>query len=235
MINNAELPIRVVCATRQPRNKFLTQTLLGNSVSNYIQVSKAEVRLYAENSSGLSKVYNQAIEESISKPAILVFVHDDVLLCDFFWGDRIRDGLSKFDIIGIAGNTRRLGNQPSWAYFDKSLTWDDPANLSGAFASPCDQLPLSRSLKLLGPPGQECKILDGVLLAVNSETLNQSHLRFDENFDFHFYDVDFCRQAESKNLKMGTIPLSIGHESAGNFNSDSWKKAYSTYCSKWGE
>jgi hypothetical protein len=235
MINNAELPIRVVCATRQPRNKFLTQTLLGNSVSNYIQVSKAEVRLYAENSSGLSTVYNQAIEESISKPAILVFVHDDVLLCDFFWGDRIRDGLNKFDIVGLAGNIRRVGNQPSWAFIDKSLTRDDSANLSGAVAAPVKNLPLNGNVILFGPPGQECKILDGVLLAVNSETLNKSNLRFDENFDFHFYDVDFCRQAELKNLKMGTIPLSVCHESAGNFNSDSWKKAYSTYCSKWGE
>ena len=36
-----------------------------------------------------------------------MFVHDDVLINDFFWTQRIYAGLKDFDIVGIAGNTRR--------------------------------------------------------------------------------------------------------------------------------
>jgi hypothetical protein len=43
----------------------------------------------------------------------------------------------------------------------------------------------------------EC-VLDGLLLAARSETLLSNQLTFDERFDFHFYNMDFCRQAEEK-------------------------------------
>ena len=83
MANN-KLPVRVVCATRLPRNKFLSHTSLGKSIKSFIEVSKAEVKLYADNSTGLSEIYNKAIEDSIENPAILVFAHDDIVLYDFF-------------------------------------------------------------------------------------------------------------------------------------------------------
>jgi GT2 family glycosyltransferase len=225
---NDKLPIRVVCATRLPRDKFLSHTALGKSINSFIDVSKAEVRLYADNSTGLSELYNKAIEESTDNPAILVFAHDDIVLCDYFWGERIRDGVEKFDISGIAGNVRRVPKQPSWFFIDDKFTRDKATNFSGA------TFPLTKDFPF-NPTGRECKILDGLLFAVKSELLIKSSLRFDEKFKFHFYDVDFCRQAELKNLKMGTIPLALIHESSGNFLSNEWNDAYQTYLDKWKE
>jgi GT2 family glycosyltransferase len=226
-----KLPIRVVCATRVSRDKFLSNTALGKSIKSYIEVSTAEVKLYAENSTGLSEIYNKAIEESTNSPAILVFVHDDIVLYDFFWSERIRDGVEKFDIAGLAGNLRRVSKQPSWAFVNDSFNWDLASNLSGTVAHGVT-FPLNKVLPF-GPSNQECKLLDGVFLAVKSELLIKSNLRFDENFKFHFYDLDFCRQAELKNLTMGTIPLSIVHESGGSFNSEAWRNSYQLYLSKW--
>jgi len=51
--------------------------------------------------------------ESAADPAILVFVHDDVHLLDFYWPTRLFNGLAKFDIIGLAGNRRRVERQPA--------------------------------------------------------------------------------------------------------------------------
>jgi len=51
---NDKLPIQVVCATRLPRDKFLTHTALGKCINSYIDISEAEVKLHADNSSGLS-------------------------------------------------------------------------------------------------------------------------------------------------------------------------------------
>lgn len=225
------LPVRLVCATRQPKERFLTHTSTGISANAFYGVSKIELCLFAENSLGLSQIYNKAIEDSIQKPAILVFAHDDILISDFFWADRIRDGLKKFDIIGLAGNTRRAPNQPAWAFINDRFEWDDAANLSGTVGHGKQVFPVN--VKPFGPSLKECKLLDGLLLAAYSTTLISSGLRFDEAFKFHFYDMDFCRTAETLNLKMGTIPLSVVHESGGNFGNEQWKDNLSTYIKKW--
>jgi GT2 family glycosyltransferase len=85
-----------------------------------------------------------------------------------------------------------------------------------------------------GPSGVEVKLLDGLLLAADSATLIGNGLRFDEQFAFHFYDMDFCRQAELKGLRMGTWPLSVVHESGGAFGSQGWRDGYERYLRKYG-
>ena len=47
---------------------------------------------------------------------------------------RLAQGLAAFDIIGIAGNTRRLPGQPSWKFLDVRFTPDTAQYLSGAIA-----------------------------------------------------------------------------------------------------
>ena len=125
-----------------------------------------------------------------------------------------------------------MPRQPSWAFIDDKLTWDTPEHLSGAVGHgrqfPCQ-------LSIYGQLGKPCNLLDGVLLAVKKATLDASAVRFDERFDFHFYDLDFCRQAETKTLRMGTIPLGIVHQSGGNFGSPQWLAGYEKYLKKWNE
>jgi hypothetical protein len=86
---------------------------------------------------------------------------------------------------------------------------------------------------MYGKPRQKVKLLDGLFLAVKLDTLYKNNLRFDERFNFHFYDMDFCRQAEVMNLTCGTWDISIIHQSGGNFSSESWRLSYREYLSKW--
>jgi hypothetical protein len=94
-----------------------------------------------------------------------------------------------------------------------TFVWDDSGNLSGSVAHGTGFPPTV--LNRFGPPGKAVKLLDGFFLAVRSETLLSKGIRFDESFDFHFYDMDFCRQAEQHGLRMGTWTLSAIHESGG--------------------
>ncbi|WP_321952709.1 tetratricopeptide repeat protein [Paraburkholderia bannensis] len=224
-------PIRLVCGTRSSRDRFSTDTALGRSLKLYAQLPDLELQLFDSNSRGLSSIYNTAIEDAKQNPAILVFIHDDVWLQDFFWAERIRESLARFDVVGLAGNLRRVSRQPSWA-FTPEFQWDERQYLSGTVGHgkgfPCD------IASNFGPSGQECKLLDGLLLGVDSETLSRSSLRFDEQFEFHFYDLDFCRQAELKRLRMGTWPISVVHESGGAFNSPGWRAGYEQYLRKYG-
>lgn len=223
-------PIRIVCGTRSTHSEFFEKSALGRSLVIHQETNPVDVLLFPENSQGLSTIYNHAIEQAREKPAILVFIHDDVHLCDFHWSESIVRGVEKFDVIGIAGNTRRVPMQPAWAFVDDQFTWDDRRHLSGlvahgqGFPSPISNF---------GPSAQACKLLDGVLFAADSEKLIASGVRFDEQFKFHFYDLDFCRQVELAGLSMGTWPLSIVHESGGAFGTPSWREGLAQYRSKY--
>jgi len=56
---------------------------------------------------------------------------------------------------------------------------------------------------------------------------------FDPRFDFHFYDMDFCRTARKAGLRLGTWPICLTHQSGGNFASDAWKEKCRLYREKW--
>jgi hypothetical protein len=73
------------------------------------------------------------------------------------------------------------------------------------------------------------------MIVTRSQTLVESGLRFDPQFEFHFYDLDFSRQAELRNLKMGTCAISVVHESIGRLGVPAWRAAYQKYLSKYGE
>src|SRR5205085_6428343 len=123
--------------------------------------------VYPSNSAGLSTVYNHAIDAAASKPAILIFVHDDVYLCDLFWPERVREAVAQFDIVGLAGNRRRIARQPSWIFADEKFNRDSPENLSGTIGHgngfPC------ANVSVYGPSRQDCRLLDGVMLMTQSQ------------------------------------------------------------------
>ncbi|MBM4233097.1 MAG: hypothetical protein FJ160_02810 [Gammaproteobacteria bacterium] len=225
----------LVVATRATQEAFLTDTALGRCLQKQ-QPHGVELRLFAENTAGLPEIYNSVIEEHIGQSRIMVFLHDDIHLLDFYWTHRLQAGLQAFDVVGLAGNVRRVPRQPGWAFVrdaDGKRRWDDPENLSGVVAHGKHFPPNIWSV--FGSPRKKVLLLDGLLLAVHSETLARSGLRFDPRFRFHFYDMDFCRRAEQLALSCGTWDLSVMHESGGNFASADWQAAYESYLLKWGE
>lgn len=229
---NENIKIKFVVATRQSTENFWANAATGVSLALFSS-PHLEVVLYPENTKGLSEIYNKEIEQSKDDPCLLVFAHDDLHILDFFWIQHIFNGLSHFGIVGVAGNKRRIPLQPAWAFIDEKLTWDRPENLSGVVGHGSSFPP--SNISNFGPPFQEVKLLDGLILSAFSETLIKNYMRFDENFKFHFYDMDFCRQAEIRGISMGTIPLSLIHESGGNFGSQDWKNSYREYLQKWGQ
>jgi len=227
----SDFKIRVVVATRQSEEDFFERTATGRSLTLYSSTS-LQTRVFPKNKAGLPKVYNIAIEEAANEPAMMVFAHDDLHILDYYWVDQLAFSLQQFHLVGLAGNKRRVPGQSGWAFVDNDMTWDEAENLSGMVGHGKSFPP--DNLSYFGPSRQEVKLLDGLLLACHSSTLIEKNLRFDERFDFHLYDMDFCRQAELKKMRMGTCPLSVIHESAGNFQSERWARAYRSYIEKWG-
>ena len=223
------LAVTIVSATRYNQVDFFQQSALGRSLRTYAAFG-VKGQIFFENRRGLGTCYNEAIDTAKDDDEILVFVHDDVTIADFFWVDKLMLGLEKFDVVGLAGNKRRVARQAAWAFVDAKLTWDDRDNLSGIVGHgdgfPCN-------LDVYGDVMQPLKLMDGVLLAAKKKTFTRSGIRFDEQFKFHFYDMDICRQFEENNLTMAAAPMGVIHRSGGAFGGPEWRAGYEMYLQKW--
>jgi GT2 family glycosyltransferase len=196
--------IEIVSATRLAKAEFWKSSPLGQSLRRLAQDARLSSFIAFENRRGLPEVYNARID-SPAAADILAFIHDDVWIDDFFLADRLLAALDAF-------------------------TWDDKANLSGRMAF--GNYPFG-TVWIYGDTPAPCELLDGVLLAARKDTLRQRGLRFDPAFDFHFYDLDFCRSARTAGASLGTWPICLTHQSGGNFDGPDWKRLLDTYRAKW--
>jgi len=223
--------IDVICATRLTADEFWGRAALGLSLRRMAHDDRLKPRIYFENRRGLPQLYNERIAAPDASP-VLLFIHDDVWLDDYFLFEHVMAGLRAFDVVGVAGNRRRAPMQPSWAFPTTEFKWDDRANLSGVVSH--GQGPFGM-LSVFGPVPAECELLDGVLLAAQRDVLREKQVGFDERFEFHFYDMDFCRTARAAGLKLATWPVAITHQSEGGFGSNGWLENYKKYIAKWGD
>jgi len=222
--------IEVVSATRLAADDFGGMSALGHSLRRLAFDARVSAAIAFANRLGLPHVYNSRIT-SPDGGELLVFVHDDVWIEDHFFADRIIEGLRHFDVIGVAGNRRRVAGQPAWAFVDPKLTWDERANLSGAVAHGAQPF---GAVSYFGAVPAACELLDGVFLAARKSVLLAHDVTFDPQFDFHFYDMDFCRRARQQGLRLGTWPIALTHLSGGAFGSAPWQEKYRAYLAKWG-
>jgi GT2 family glycosyltransferase len=191
--------------------------------------STLRLGLIEGNQRGLPEVYNQFIDESFREQE-LVFLHDDVWIDDLFLSDRIRSALGVYDVVGLAGNTRLLPGAPSWSVRNDQME-RDLGYVSGVV---CHGPQPFGEPAVFGPVPAAVELLDGVLLAARAGTLLDAGVRFDERFDFHFYDLDFSRSARAAKLRVGTWPIAVTHVSGGGFESAAWKHDLELYREKWG-
>ena len=209
---------------------FWDKSALGLSLKRLLlKDTHLTAKVSYNNTRGLSEIFNDSIAQA-EDDAALVFIHDDVWIDEANFRDVVLAGLQAFDVIGVAGNKRRVPYQPAWAFIDLKFTWDEDENLSGRVGHGEDAFGETSDY---GTVPAECLLLDGVFLAAKKSTLTSTNVQFDPQFDFHFYDLDFCRTATDAGLKLGTWPVRLTHQSGGAFGSQGWREKYMQYVTKW--
>lgn len=228
---DAGLMIEIVSATRSSQSEFREKSALGLSLQRLAHDGRLTSHISYENRRGIPEIFNARISARDSQE-ILIFMHDDVWIDDQFFVDRVLEGLNSFDVIGIAGNRRRVPHQPAWIYtvVNGEISRDAPEFLSGSVAHGSQP---HGAITCFGPVPAECELLDGVFLATRRSTLTGHGILFDPRFDFHFYDMDFCRSAREKQLRLGTWPICLTHQSPGTFDSPAWRDRFKLYLEKW--
>lgn len=210
----------VGCCTKGPRSEFENSPTRGSILASAFGTTlnddkhviyeldniRAVVRY--NNNESLGKHYNKVIQMAVEeKYDYVILMHDDVSVEDSCLLDKIETGLGEYDILGLAGSTQTQIKSPAlWHLMSTPDQW------SGAVAHPAgkDQV----SMTSFGATPQRCLILDGLFLAIKVSSLT-GDVRFDTQFKFHHYDIDFCLTANKNGLKLTTYPIWVVHESPG--------------------
>jgi len=229
--------VRIVTATARNQVEFSHGTLLGQSLALFPRQSEMEVTVFFNNTGqrrkGLGTIYNAFLKTEHAHE-ILLFIHDDVYVHDWHLARRLNDAMEDYDVVGLAGNANPDFDEPSWA-----LAWNRQKHPQGRqpreyFSGVVGHLIHGRThISDYGPTPQACKLLDGLFLAVNTEKILAAEVTFDPQFDFHFYDLDFCRKCLGRGLRIGTWPIAVTHGSRGAYNSPEWKAGRDLYLNKW--
>ena len=169
------------------------------------------------NTEGLSKKYNEIIEKYKNRGYDYIhFVHDDVFIYDDIDIIDYIVNEYKFDIFGVAGSSRSTVKPP--------YLWHLMSDKRCSLGSVEHGKVTESYLSTFGANYGNCVIMDGVYMGINLKTIGE--WRFNENFDFHFYDIASSIDAFKKGLKLGIIPIHIRHEAKlyNPLENECWQK-----------
>jgi len=194
--------------------KDLEKTQLVTSLNSF-SGGDFELAITASNTDGLPVVYNRYITPEIaSEFDCVLYVHDDVYIDDLKCFAKIEEQFNAGNsVVGLAGATGvSLTTPVLWHLMSKQNQW------SGAVGHPAGTSSSGVDLTHVtsfGPTPKRCVILDGLFLATKPSNLVNVGVRFDEQFNFHHYDIDFCLQCNAAKLKLTTTNINVIHSSPG--------------------
>lgn len=223
--------IKFITSTRtRTVDDFQANTLLGQSFQRLAYLSPMEIKVALAAQDGLAAVFNPEIEQA-HVDDVLVFIHDDIRIDDWLIEQRLQEALTVFDVIGVAGNVTRSPNQRGW--YGSMTAVDEPFIPMGEPIFAVGRLNDTPTYRATAPTA--VKLLDGVFMAAKAGTLQQANIRFDPQFHYHHYDLDFSRQCEQASLRLGVWPIALTHAPTTGDLSQTWFDSGSAYLKKWGD
>lgn len=219
----------IVCFCSQASNKNELEEKYGKyHALNSRRLSEIVVIENYANKSSLPKRYNELIR---NEDVNVVLMHDDALIRDEKWIEKLNKALESFDVVGLAGGSSPKITPPClWHLMCSRDTYRGRVShvnedKKGTFVTD------------FGEQGRVL-ILDGVFLAFNSKKLYDAGVKFDETnpAKFHFYDIDFCLTCNSKKLKLGTTYIDLVHNSHGlKKYTDEWLSGQAWFMQKFAD
>jgi GT2 family glycosyltransferase len=143
---------------------------------------------------GLIRAFNQGAAMAIY--GTLVFMHNDVIIHDRKWPERIADFLRTSNDAGIVGfygaqRIRRDGSFTGRTIVHSKL---DTGNIQSDF--------------------REVAVVDGLFMAMKKETYEEIG-KFDEKYTMHYYDKDISLEAHKRGYRNYVLNVPFTHVGAG--------------------
>ena len=182
-----------------------------------MQESVSYFEEYHENNTlGLPAVYNKLLDyKTLNKWDCIIFVHDDVYIDDTKVFTKLKKLFEQgYSVIGLAGASKATIKKPALWHL-----MSDRANQSGCVSHPYGDT--MNYATTFGPTPKRCLIMDGLFLAIDCNKFKNNIVKFDEQFTFHHYDLDFCLQCNNAKHKLTTCDIHVIHNSPGLLNPNS--------------
>jgi hypothetical protein len=192
------------------RSNTPENTLTYKSLS---KINQGKIFFKSSNKEGLSKNYNVFLNENIDKFDYIVFLHDDVYVDDFNIGNKLIEAHKEYDIVGLAGGVNPSISKPALWHL---MCGGFGPNLRGTVFHYANDKQLFATN--FGVTPSRVTILDGLFLSVSTDSVSRSEWKFNEDYNFHHYDIASCIDANQKKLKLGVYPIWVFHKSPGLLN-----------------
>ena len=197
-------PVSVLICSRSPERFARAQAMYHRLLAGLPH----EIVLIGDARS-LAEGYNRALRQA--RNDIVVFAHDDAGILSPDFAARLLRGISRHDLVGIAGTRKLVGGAWHFAGYP---------HLAGQVGMPGGDG--GYVVTLYDVTERETKglqALDGLLLATRRETALR--LGFDETaFDgWHLYDLDFSLRAAQEGLDCASCnDILVVHDSQGSYD-----------------
>lgn len=198
----------VVCTQAKTEEEFQLLPIYPSLKKQYEANSpNIDFHVFRDNKRGLSECYNEVLKDPKNADKIVLFVHDDVVLEDLFLYEKLLR--SPYSITGLAG--AKSFNKQS----DK-LAWHLSAPKEDYVGEVAHVNFKNIWTTIFGPTDSRTLTIDGLFIACKVKELREKGLEFDENFNFHFYDIAFCLRANEKKVTCGVLPIRVIHYGLGD-------------------
>lgn len=217
----------VICTQAKTEEEF-SRLPVYVSLKKQYETNKPNIdfHLVKGNTRGLSECYNEILRDPKNLNKTVLFVHDDVVLEDLFLYEKLIS--SPYSITGLAG-AKSFNKQA-----DK-LAWHLCADRSDFVGEVAHINEKGIWTTVFGPTKSRALTVDGLFISCKVKDLVEKDLYFDENFNFHFYDIAFCLRANEKRVSCGVLPIRVIHHGLGDsMLTEDWeqtnKKFKQIYC-----
>lgn len=216
----------VICTQAKTDEEFQKLPIYPSLKKQYeINAPHVDFHVFKDNNRGLSVCYNEILRDPNNSDKTVLFVHDDVVLDDLFLYEKLIE--SPYTITGLAG-AKSFNKQSG------KLAWHLSAPATDYVGEVSHANPEGKIwTTVFGPTKSRALTVDGLLISCKVNELNG--VEFDENFNFHFYDIAFCLRANDKKVKCGVLPIHVIHHGLGDsMLTQDWEttsiKFRETYC-----
>jgi len=197
----------VTCTKAKTDEEFQQRPIFQSLKKQYEGNSNISFHLFKDNQRGLSDCYNEALTDPSNLDKTLLFVHDDVVLEDLFLYEKLIN--SPYSITGLAG-AKTFNKQA-----DK-LAWHLCADRKD-FVGEVSHIQNEKVwTTVFGPTKSRALIIDGLFVSCKVKDLAEKGLTFNSAFNFHFYDLSFCLDANDKKVTCGVLPIRVIHYGLGD-------------------
>jgi GT2 family glycosyltransferase len=214
------MKIKIVSGTKNAEDKIAELAIMKSffGLQKLSELSndkfRIDISIFHNNCRGLSEIYNEAIETHKDSCDVLLFAHDDLMIADLLFFEKMETAFNtlNYDVVGIAGTNNISLSNPTRPDIPTAWHNSDRRGWSGFVEHPVEDGTFNTNN--FGPTPRKVVTLDGLFLAVRTSAITDK-IRFDEQFKFHFYDMDFCFNAFNEQLVLGVQGIYCRHNSRG--------------------